>query len=196
MENFLTHIHINKIFHLQNIDIPIDEKEMKHLIITGKNGSGKTSVLNAMVEFLQNIKNDSHLNFLKSEEPLIQWENILYERKRSHANQNQIYEAEKNVAILRDQFDRILGKVFLSLEDINKIAIKAEKKEFLFAFYSANRKTDIAIPKNPEKPNLNTSTNIKEQKNKEFLKFLVDLKIQEALACNENLQEDAAKIKE
>jgi predicted ATP-binding protein involved in virulence len=61
MENFLTHIKINKLFHLENIDIPIDEKEMKHLIITGKNGSGKTILLNALTNYFQ-IKffNDVH----------------------------------------------------------------------------------------------------------------------------------------
>ncbi|HKK81992.1 MAG TPA: ABC transporter ATP-binding protein, partial [Prolixibacteraceae bacterium] len=61
MENFLTHIKINKLFHLENIDIPIDEKEMKHLIITGKNGSGKTILLNALTNYFQIIFfNDVH----------------------------------------------------------------------------------------------------------------------------------------
>jgi ABC-type molybdenum transport system ATPase subunit/photorepair protein PhrA len=72
MDNFLTHIKINKIFHLENIDIPIDEKEMKHLIITGKNGSGKTSLLNALVDFFQNIQNNQGLGFLNLEQLLLQ----------------------------------------------------------------------------------------------------------------------------
>jgi len=36
MSNFLTSIHINKIFHLEDFDIPVDEIEKKHLILTGK----------------------------------------------------------------------------------------------------------------------------------------------------------------
>lgn len=43
---FLTGIHINKVRHLENIDIPLPSNISKNLILTGKNGSGKTSVLN------------------------------------------------------------------------------------------------------------------------------------------------------
>ncbi len=42
---FLTNIKIEKIRHLENINISISNKKRKHLILTGKNGSGKTSVL-------------------------------------------------------------------------------------------------------------------------------------------------------
>ncbi len=46
MENiFIIRLWINKVRHLENIDIPLSTDERKHLILTGKNGSGKTSVL-------------------------------------------------------------------------------------------------------------------------------------------------------
>ena len=44
MENFITKINIKKVRHLENIKIDLGS-EKKHLILTGKNGSGKTSVL-------------------------------------------------------------------------------------------------------------------------------------------------------
>lgn len=43
---------VNKIHHLQNFTIHLDEKESKHLIITGKDGSGKTVLLNEILQFL------------------------------------------------------------------------------------------------------------------------------------------------
>ena len=50
MENiFITKIHIGKVRHIENIDIELSENQRKHLIITGKNGSGKTSLLEAMM---------------------------------------------------------------------------------------------------------------------------------------------------
>ena len=64
MSYFLTNIHVNKIFHLENFDIPLENDSLKHLIITGKNGSGKTILLNAIVEFLSRIKSDKSLSFL------------------------------------------------------------------------------------------------------------------------------------
>ncbi len=42
---FIRHIEINEVRHLKDVSIAIDETERKHLVITGKNGSGKTSLL-------------------------------------------------------------------------------------------------------------------------------------------------------
>jgi AAA15 family ATPase/GTPase len=49
---FITKIHIGKVRHLENIDIALSETMRKHLILTGKNGSGKTSVLEALKYFV------------------------------------------------------------------------------------------------------------------------------------------------
>jgi len=45
---FITKIHVEKVRHLRDIDIILSDTERKHLILTGKNGSGKTSLLEAM----------------------------------------------------------------------------------------------------------------------------------------------------
>lgn len=38
---YIMDLKIEHVRHLRNVSIPIAEKELKHLIITGKNGSGK-----------------------------------------------------------------------------------------------------------------------------------------------------------
>ena len=49
MENtYVTSIHVGKVRHLKNVTIEISDTQRKHLILTGKNGSGKTSLLEAM----------------------------------------------------------------------------------------------------------------------------------------------------
>jgi len=52
---FITKIEIQKIRHLSGFNIDIDESEAKHLLLTGTNGSGKTTVLNECRKFLQKI---------------------------------------------------------------------------------------------------------------------------------------------
>lgn len=53
MENiFISDITIESVRHLKNITIPLSGGERKHLILTGKNGSGKTSVLEALSDYL------------------------------------------------------------------------------------------------------------------------------------------------
>ena len=54
-ETFLTEVDIKKVRHLENIRIPLDNKKRKHLILTGKNGSGKTSVLETLVKTFELI---------------------------------------------------------------------------------------------------------------------------------------------
>lgn len=55
MSNYITSIHINQIFHLKDLDIPMSSEKKQHLLLTGKNGSGKTSLMNAIMEFIEKI---------------------------------------------------------------------------------------------------------------------------------------------
>ncbi len=48
---FIQEINIKKVRHLTNITIPISQIEKKHLLLTGKNGSGKTSLLAEISKF-------------------------------------------------------------------------------------------------------------------------------------------------
>ena len=45
---FVTKLEIKKVRHLKDITINLSDTTSRHLIFTGKNGSGKTSVLDAI----------------------------------------------------------------------------------------------------------------------------------------------------
>jgi predicted ATP-binding protein involved in virulence len=194
MSSFLTKIHINKIFHLENILIEIDPNEKKHLILTGKNGSGKTSLLSAVADYLQNIKNDPNLSFLKFEENILHNQEFLDDAIKLNDTRN-IIRFEKGKKYLRERLFNFFGSIKIEFNDILELSKKLQAGDFLLSYYSATRKTEVIIPKNPERPNLSPSTNIKDSKIREFLAFLVDLKIQEALARNENQTTAADDIK-
>ena len=72
---FISNIKINKVRHLENIEIKLSDQEAKHLIITGKNGSGKTSLLNSIATFLGSITNSDNsmdaMRCLENEKNLI-----------------------------------------------------------------------------------------------------------------------------
>ena len=51
-KTFMTELRINHVRHLKDITIPLSNSQPKHLVLTGKNGSGKTSVLKSVVDFL------------------------------------------------------------------------------------------------------------------------------------------------
>ena len=52
---FLTKLEIKKVRHLKDIMIELSDEEPRHLIFTGKNGSGKTSVLDSISEHLNTL---------------------------------------------------------------------------------------------------------------------------------------------
>ena len=56
MEHYITKIHIKQLRHLQNIDIELGQDKRTHLILTGKNGQGKTSLINALKRTISSFK--------------------------------------------------------------------------------------------------------------------------------------------
>ena len=50
-EYFISEINIEKLYHLSNITIELDTTKRQHLLLTGKNGSGKTSLLLRLVRY-------------------------------------------------------------------------------------------------------------------------------------------------
>ena len=59
MEHFITEIKINQVRHLENIAITLNKEKRQHLLLTGKNGSGKTSLVLAMKDELSAMVMDS-----------------------------------------------------------------------------------------------------------------------------------------
>lgn len=168
MSNFITSIKVNQLFHLGNFCIPIAETEKKHLIITGKNGSGKTILLNAIVEHLNEICHD--------------YRGVTF-------NQRAKEDCEKRI-------DACDEKVALSFFDIHSLLQNFQEGNFVIAYYADVRKSLFVEPKSPVKPDLAMKPDLKHNKVDQFLNFMVDCKVQEALARNEGKREDADWIRQ
>ncbi len=188
--NFINNIHINKLFHLSDFDIPVADEKFPHLIITGKNGSGKTILLNAVSDFLNKIKDDKAMHFLGYYKSLETYNKILKETTDEQVRR----QTQQNVGFFSREIENIYGKVELRSELWDSIIDKYAKGEFIIAFYQADRKVKMSEPKNPMKPVINKKGNVRETATSQFLNFLSDLKIQEALARNEKQDEDADEI--
>jgi predicted ATP-binding protein involved in virulence len=65
---FITNIHIGNVRHLVNVDIALSDNERMHLILTGKNGCGKTSLLETMIRFFNTSYTDSDVSISFSRE--------------------------------------------------------------------------------------------------------------------------------
>ena len=152
---YITKLTINKVRHLKNISIPLSENQIKHLILTGKNGSGKTSVIEALARYLDKI----------------------FTGERENAFRN----CQKELDI----------KLNNKIESIPELA---DKYHYILAYYDAARVFQAEQPRQIEKVELQDYYGLTEFPRKEFVKYLLDLKMTEALARNNNKTEKSDEI--
>ena len=191
MSRYIKNIHINKVRHLKDINIPLEKEDYPHLMITGKNGSGKTSLLNAIANHIERVANDRYKYFEEYKSK------IEYFEKQLKENPQNTLSIEQQLQYYKNQYEFFFSEVTVAFEDVDSLIRKYQDGNFIIAFYEAHRTIKkLQEPINPTKPELQDKWGIKQTSTQEFLNFLSDLKIQEALARNEKLEKDANQIRE
>ena len=108
MNRYINNIHINQVRHLKDIDISLEKEAYPHLMITGKNGSGKTSLLNAIADHIERVANDSYKNFENYEKQIEYLENELKN------NPQNILSIEQSLQWNKDQYKLFFGEIILT----------------------------------------------------------------------------------
>ena len=190
MSKYIKNIHIKQVRHLRDINIPLEKEDYPHLMITGKNGSGKTSLLNAIANHIERIANDSYKNFKVYKRQIEYLENELKD------NPYNTFFIEQ-LKYYKNQYEFFFSEVTVAFEDDHSLIRKYQDGNFIIAFYEAHRTIkNLQEPINPTKPTLRKRSKIKDSLTSQFLNFLAHLKVQEALARNEKLERDANQIRE
>lgn len=181
--------------HLKNIEIPLSETSPKHLILTGKNGSGKTSVLEAIRLFLWLVSDSDQSNVVK----------ILENLKSSFDPISYQFKIEKILPKIGDLLkgyqrnnfinDLIaLSGVEILMKSVDWENNRIDSENFIIAYYPAERKYFSADDNNFEtltrKPNLKIYDNA----GKNFVNHLKNLTAQQALYQKRGDFERANKI--
>ena len=82
-EVFLSNIYIKDVYHLKDIELNIDKKERKHFIITGRNGSGKSILAQAISDYLATIYNGDLFKIDTWKKDLHKWNTMLIQQKKN-----------------------------------------------------------------------------------------------------------------
>lgn len=191
MEHYITEIRIEELRHLSNIDILLNSEKRQHLMLTGKNGSGKTSLLLAIQMYLKAI-NNGKLNELH--EQYMHWLLNSEKRIKSAKTEAEKFEAQKlhenNLSLVK-RYKNGVELIFNGMKDIDALY---NRGDFITAFFPANRKTEIIRGDGVENVKLNKSYGIDDKPGKLLHKYMVHLKTQQSYARNEGDMETVDRI--
>ncbi len=133
-------IRINRLRHLVDVIIPISETERKHLILTGKNGSGKTSVLQSIKNYLWALEN----YFLIDKSSINNHLGILYNQINGLENS-----IKNQVGYWNNNTGQTLNEYQLNAWNRELNALNLEK-DFLYSILNGQLSVDLTLTLNIE----------------------------------------------
>ena len=183
MEHFITEVRINEVRHLKNITIKLNPEKRQHLILTGKNGSGKTSVLQAMKSYLHVINNGELTDLKANYYNWLSRDKKEYETAKTDDERLIIQKRMKSDRARIEQYDR---GVTLDFKNELYIDTLPANGDFITAFFSAERDSQVERVNGARNVILAQHYGINETPSKILLKYMVHLKTQQAYAKNED----------
>ena len=106
-EIFISEINVKKARVVKDLFIAFSDTERKHLIITGKNGSGKTSVLLELNKLLNNLFSGTLQGYETNVHRLEQYKKKLLELQSSPPNNKvskQIIQTQNSIKLISHKF--------------------------------------------------------------------------------------------
>ena len=200
---FISHIHINQVRHLKNLDIPLSATERQHLILTGANGSGKTSFLLALKEYLKGVESnwiyniDSHKESIrKAEIELNSVENRLKENLEE--TQKAKLNSEKasilgNIRYYQGQLKPFIP-LDLEISNLGSIVSAFQSSDFIYTYFDSKRSSNFRKPTGPQKLELENVYKIEAKANTNFIQYIVNLRYDKLDAKDTNNQKEAEAI--
>lgn len=167
---FITSIHVKKVRNLENFDIPLSEEKRQHLIITGKNGSGKTSLLLKINKFIDRVLSFNPKLFVES---LSNEGAEVVESNLKHFN-----------AFISNN-----EEINIELENLYTL-----NKNYLTIFFEAKRSNKPIIPKGINKTEFKEQYQSTDRVNQDFIQYIVNLKAERSFAKDDNDNEAVKHI--
>ncbi|MHB9294457.1 hypothetical protein PilKf_00171 [Pillotina sp. SPG140] len=159
-ELFITNIHVIQSRNIKDFDIPLSNEKRSHLILTGKNGSGKTSLLMDIHELL-----DFSVNGFAQK----------VNKKFYASNFLEPLNSENILLSLNTQ-----GKTS------EEIKTAFTSGTFIVAYFDAKRLSNMTTPNGIKKVALQPKYSPGDTACKEFIQYIVNLKAERSFAKDDN----------
>lgn len=204
---FIKSIEIKKVRHLKNLTILLDEHKRKHLILTGRNGSGKTSVLLEIKNWLQQNLKGGGLTIDNDLKVIELWEKekreaethllTVIDEKEKIALQNKIHQKENIIAGTLKRLEPFLNapiNIKLNIGSSAIIASQYKENKFLLTYFDVKRLSDFSKSLGPRKIEFKQQYNFDEKVNLNFIQYLVNLRYDRLDARESNELDTVQKV--
>ncbi len=189
---FIKSIFIEKVRHLSDVNIEIDNHVRKNLIITGANGSGKTSVLNAVANYFK-MFTEGDINFnLSIIEKIVYYENELLKNLLPSDR----IRCASNLNFFKEEYSRFYNGVIFNIGDINDVVESYSEGNFILGFYQAKRLYKVEWQKHIKDIEIKNTYTINERPSSEFIEYMKALKSKEAMYARKGEIEKANQIEQ
>ncbi len=196
-QTFMTGIKINKVRHLHDVEIPLSQTERKHLILTGKNGSGKTSVFESLVAVLDSFVSANPRYTFKTEsssELAIWGEGFNDTDEYASFLQSAI---EQKSIIAHPGIKKALVAwegCGIGCSSLRKLYDSYRHGTFMLAAYGADRSTKFNEYKHLETVDIKPVYGLNDHPAKDFCKYMASQKARRSFARDEGNEDYANSI--
>lgn len=187
-QTFLTSVDIAKVRHLQKITIPLSSQKRKHLIFTGKNGSGKTSVLDAIDDFLSFVVGPGFFSKEKLQDVIDFFKDDTSDGAAEESEHNQA------ASLWEDSMHHWTDSASASCTSFAALREKYANGQYILAYYRANRKSNVEISNTIENVQLEEKYASSDTPGTKLVKYMVGLKATQAFALQKKDNTRAAEI--
>ena len=171
--NFITKVKINTVRNLRDLTIDLSTTERKNLILTGKNGSGKTSVLEAMRLYtMYRLKWDMEVRSLGN--------NPLKSQFVIHDDGNTTFKFEEIIddEAAKQNLEKIAG-ISIDFNNLQEIREKYQSGNFVVAYFPAEREYAVKSDTVTKQIQLKDMYKISESPGEDFVEYMKNLVIKE-----------------
>ena len=197
-QSFITHIQIRESRNISNLTIPLSLNEKKHLILTGKNGSGKTSLLEDINKYLRQVYQNQLKNYNQISDALKQLRSRKNELETKPFNEqvkNELNRVNRSIKSNEDFFNRF-GSLDIKFSNSETLVDNVESGKFIIAYFDAKRHTKLNIPSGIKKIDFKKRYDLQERANTDFIQYIVNLKADRSFARDDNEVETVKEIDE
>ncbi len=180
---FITSIQTSGLRNVNDTLINLSDNERKHLIVTGKNGSGKTTFLEELYKFArQHLLKIDIFERTISEFEKIQ-NRFLELQKRDVSPETTEYKSVYRQILNYTEWSKGLPSVRFQISPSSTVFAATNLDDYQLYFFRAKRASEINIPNGVQKTSIESLIkNSNNDVNKQFLQYLVNLKAEKSFA--------------